>query len=244
MQFSYVLEPNRYFDRLDEIHVESASMIETNETRLRFGMPLDEFANSVSHGVGLIASLVAAPILLSYAARGNDTSYLIGVGVFACSVVVLYLSSTLYHSLKDGAAKDFFRLLDHSAIFLLIAGSYTPFTLGALRGPWGWTLLVLIWSLASVGLVLKVSVGTRHAWASISLYVVMGWLAVIAAKPIWLNVPLPGILLILAGGVAYTGGLIFFAADRLRHNHLVWHVFVMIGTTCHIFAVLWYSKKL
>lgn len=222
--------------------VESFAMSQELKPRNRLPFPDGEVANSISHGLGLLAALGAVPVLVLTAARAGSLSYVIGVSVFACSVVVLYLASTLYHSIEDGPAKRFFRLIDHSAIFLLIAGSYTPFTLGVLRGPWGWTLLVLIWLLAAIGLTLKIVFGTRHSWASIVLYVVMGWLVVIAIKPVLLSVPLPGILLILAGGVAYTCGLGFFAAHRLRFNHFIWHLFVIAGTTCHFFAVLWYSR--
>lgn len=225
------------------MRVESSTMKEVQPTTGRFEFPEGEVANSISHGLMLVATVAAMPILIMSAVRGGNTSYAVGVGVFACSVVLLYLASTLYHSLSHGPTKNFFRLIDHSAIFLMIAGTYTPFTLGVLRGPWGWTLLGLIWSLAIVGLTLKVVFGTRHSWASIVLYVLMGWLALIAVKPIWMNVPLPGILLILAGGVAYTGGLAFFAAHRLRYNHFIWHLAVIAGTTCHFFAVLWYSNK-
>ena len=217
------------------------SQVQPKTGRLRF--PDGEVANSISHGLGLGAAVAAVPILMMTASRVGSSLYVVGVSVFACSVVLLYLASTLYHSLDHGPAKRFFRLIDHSAIFFLIAGSYTPFTLGALRGPWGWTLLVLIWCLATMGLTLKILFRTRYSWASIVLYVVMGWLALIAIKPIWLNVPLPGILLIFAGGIAYTAGLGFFAAHRLRFNHFIWHLFVIAGTTCHFFAVLWYSKK-
>jgi hemolysin III len=210
----------------------------TRRRSLSFG---EEMANSVSHGLGLVAAIVAVPVLLLTAVRGGNASYIVGTSVFAGSMVLLYLASTLYHSLSHERAKRIFRLLDHGAIFLLIAGTYTPFTLGVLRGPWGWTLLVMVWSLASVGLTIKAVFGTRYSWPSIVLYVVMGWLAVVAIKPIWLHVPLPGILLIVAGGIAYTGGLTFFAAHRLRYNHFIWHLFVIAGTTCHFFAVLWYS---
>lgn len=223
--------------------VESFAMNQQDLTRGRFRFPDGEVANSISHGVGLIAAVAVVPALLRTAARGGSISYVMGVSIFAGSVVLLYLASTVYHSLNQGSVKRFFRLIDHSAIFLLIAGSYTPFTLGVLRGPWGWTLLVLIWCLATVGLTLKIVFRTRYGWASIVLYVVMGWLALVAIKPIWLNVPLPGILLILAGGIAYTVGLGFFAAHRLRFNHFIWHLFVIAGTTCHFFAVLWYSAK-
>jgi hemolysin III len=201
----------------------------------------EEIANSISHGLGLVAAIAVVPVLVMTALRGGSPAYVVGMSVFAASVVLLYLASTMYHALSHEKAKHLFRLLDHGAIFLLIAGTYTPFTLGVLRGPWGWTLLGLIWGLAVVGLTMKVIFGTRHSWVSIVLYVVMGWLVVIAIKPMLLLIPLPGLLLILAGGVAYTSGLTFFAAPRLRYNHFIWHLFVIAGTTCHFFAVLWYS---
>ena len=202
----------------------------------------EELANSVSHGLGLVAAVIALPILVLAAIRQGDMPFIIGASVFAVSMVLLYLASTLYHSVSEGPAKRLFRLLDHSAIFLLIAGTYTPFTLGVLRGPWGSTLLVLVWSLATVGLAIKAFFGTRFKWATMTLYVGMGWLALIAAKPILEHVPLPGILLVVLGGLAYTSGLGFFAAHRLRYHHFIWHLFVILGTTCHFFAVLWYAK--
>jgi len=208
------------------------------ERSLSFG---EELANSVSHGLGLVLAIAAVPILVVAAMRVGKASFVVGVSVFAASMVMLYLASTLYHSITHERAKRVARLFDHSAIFLLIAGTYTPFTLGVLRGPWGWTLLGIVWSLAAIGLTLKVVAGTRHSWISIALYLAMGWLAVIAIKPMFIHVPLPGIMLILAGGLAYTGGLGFFAARRMRYSHFIWHVFVIAGTTCHFFAVLWYA---
>ena len=159
-------------------------MSEEQQTRGRFRVADGEVANSVSHALGLLAAVAVVPILVTTAARGGNASYVVGVSVFAASVVLLYLASTLYHSLSNGPLKNFFRLIDHSAIFLLIAGSYTPFTLGVLKGPWGWTLLVLIWCLATIGLTLKILFRTRYSWVSIVLYVIMGWLAVVAIKPI------------------------------------------------------------
>jgi hemolysin III len=201
----------------------------------------EEIANSVSHGIGLVLAIAALPVLLLSAMRVGSIHFMFGVSVFGGTMILLYLASTLYHSLTHTGAKRFFRLFDHSAIFLLIAGTYTPFTLGVLRGPWGWTLLTAVWVLALVGITMKALVGTRHSWISIVLYLSMGWLAVVAIKPILLLVPLPGILWILAGGIAYTGGLAFFAAPRLRYAHFIWHLFVITGTTCHFFAVLWYA---
>jgi hemolysin III len=203
----------------------------------------EEIANSISHGLALVLALAALPALVLSAAKIGNTRFTIGVVVFGATIVFLYAASTLYHSLTHVRAKQFFRHVDHCAIFLLIAGSYTPFTLGVLRGPWGWTLLTIIWVLAVAGIAMKLITGHRHWWLSIVLYVVMGWLAIVAIKPILMLVPLPGILLILAGGVAYSGGLAFFAAHRLRYNHFIWHLFVMAGTICHYLAVLWYGHS-
>jgi hemolysin III len=201
----------------------------------------EEIANSVSHGLGLVLALAALPVLLVSATRIGSTRFIIGASVFGATMILLYLASTLYHAISHDAAKRLFRLCDHSAIFLLIAGTYTPFTLGVLRGAWGWTLLAIIWTLAIAGIVIKSIPGTRRSWICMVLYVVMGWMAVVAIKPIWQLVPPPGILLILAGGIAYTGGLAFFAARRLRYSHFIWHLCVIAGTTCHFFAVLWYA---
>ena len=180
-------------------------------------------------------------MLVLTAAEVGSTRFTIGAAVFGATIIILYLASTLYHSLTHVRAKQFFRHVDHCAIFLLIAGSYTPLKLGVLRGPWGWTLLTIIWALAVAGIAMKVVAGHRHWWLSMVLYLVMGWLAIVAVKPILTLVPLPGILLILAGGVAYSGGLAFFAAHRLRYNHFIWHLFVMAGAVCHYLAVLWYG---
>jgi hemolysin III len=201
----------------------------------------EEIANSISHGLGLLLSLVALPVLMLAAIEMGNVRFLVGVSVFGGTMVLLYLASTLYHSITHETAKQFFRVFDHTAIFLLIAGSYTPFSLGVLRGPWGWSMLAIVWTLAIIGITLKINRRTRHSRISIVLYVIMGWLAVIAIKPIVMLIPVPGILLIFAGGLAYTGGLAFFAAQRIRYNHFIWHLFVIAGTTCHFFAVLWYA---
>jgi hemolysin III len=200
----------------------------------------EEIANSVSHGVACVAALVAIPFLLVAAFRRGDARMIVGAGVFATSVVLLYLTSTLYHALARNRAKRIFQIIDHCAIFLLIAGTYTPFTLGVLRGVWGWTLFGLIWILAVFGVFLKSTRGMKHPKLSMVLYLGMGWLALIAIRPLWVQVPLPGFLLIAAGGLAYTSGLAFYAAER-RYSHFVWHLFVITGTCLHFFAVLWYA---
>ena len=201
----------------------------------------EEIANSISHGLGLLLALVALPVLVLTAIEAGSVRFLVGVSVFGGTMVLLYLASTLYHSITHETAKQIFRVFDHTAIFLLIAGSYTPFSLGVLRGPWGWSMLAIVWTLAIIGITLKINRRTRHSRISIVLYVIMGWLAVIAIKPIVMLIPVPGILLIFAGGLAYTGGLAFFGAQRIRYNHFIWHLFVIAGTTCHFFAVLWYA---
>ena len=154
----------------------------------------------------------------------------------------MYLSSTLYHVLPENRAKRVFRVLDHGAIFLLTAGTYTPFTLGALRGAWGWTLLGVVWGLAIVGVTLKVFDKAYHPILSTGLYLLMGWIVVIAVDPLLARVPTAGFLWLLAGGLSYTAGVVFFATDsRLQYGHLIWHLFVIAGTACHYFAVIWYA---
>ena len=201
----------------------------------------EEVANSISHALGLLLALVAWPVLVLAAIEAGNMRFLVGVSVFGGTMVLLYLASTLYHSISHEAWKALFRVFDHTAIFLLIAGTYTPFALGVLRGPWGWSLLAIVWTLAIIGITLKLNKRTRHSRITIVLYVIMGWLAVVAVKPMLMLIPVPGILLIFAGGLAYTGGLAFFAAQRIRYNHFIWHLFVLTGTTCHFFAVLWYA---
>jgi hemolysin III len=201
----------------------------------------EEIANGVSHGAALLACLIAAPFLVISASRAGDAWNVAGAGIFVGTTILMYLSSTLYHVLPENRAKRVFRMFDHGAIFLLIAGTYTPFTLGVLRGAWGWTLFGLVWGMGILGLVLKMVGVMRHPRLSTGLYLAMGWLIVIAIRPLWLKVPLPGILWLLAGGTAYTAGVVFFEAERVRYSHFVWHLFVVLGTTCHFFAVLWYA---
>jgi hemolysin III len=201
----------------------------------------EEIANAVSHAVGLVAMLAAAPLLLFVASRAGAWA-VTGASVFTGAVALLYLSSTLYHALPPGKAKRVFGVLDHGAIFLLIAGTYTPFTLGVLRGAWGWMLFGVVWGLAALGLTME-AVGRRpHPRLSITLYLAMGWLVLIAIDPLLRYVPLPGVLLLLAGGIAYSAGVPFFTAHRLRYGHFTWHLFVLVGTTCHFFAVLGYAN--
>jgi len=200
----------------------------------------EEIANSVSHGVALAAAAVATPFLLVAASKRGATQIL-GASIFAGAILLLYLASTLYHAMPNNRAKRVFRFLDHAAIFLLIAGTYTPFTLGILRGAWGWTLLVVVWGLALSSVVIKALGGMRHPVVSTGLYLMMGWLVVVAIRPLWLHMPPAGLLWLAAGGIAYTAGTAFFAAPGLRYSHLVFHLLVVAGTTCHFIAVWGYA---
>ncbi len=215
-----------------------AGVLELQERPQSLG---EEIANSVSHGLGLLATLAAFPILVIAALRRGDAAGIVGASVFATTMVLLYLMSTLFHALPRCRAKRAFQILDHSAIYFLIAGTYTPFTLGVLRGNWGWTLFGLVWGLAVVGTVLKALGGVRYTTVSTWMYLAMGWLVLIAAKTVWTVVPTWGLFWLLAGGVAYTAGAVFFMAERIRYFHFVWHLFVVAGTACHFIAVLWYA---
>ena len=201
----------------------------------------EEIANSVSHGLGLLAALVVSPILVMGASQRGSAWELAGASVFATAMVLLYFTSTLFHALPASRAKRVFQILDHSAIYFLIAGTYTPFTLGVLRGATGWTLFGLVWTLAVIGTVLKSLGGIRYNTLSTWVYLAMGWLILIAADTAWALVPKWGLFWLLAGGIAYTAGAVFFMAERIRYFHFVWHLFVVAGTACHFVAVLWYA---
>jgi hemolysin III len=201
----------------------------------------EEIANSVSHGFGLLAALAAFPILVMAALNNGDLPGIVGASVFATTMVLLYLTSTIFHALPPNRAKRVFQILDHSAIYLLIAGTYTPFTLGVLRGDWGWTLFGIVWALAVVGTVFKTLGGVRYTTFSTWVYLAMGWLVLIAIEPVWNLVPRWGLFWLFAGGIAYTAGAVFFMAERIRYFHFVWHLFVVTGTACHFVAVLQYA---
>ena len=202
----------------------------------------EEIANSVSHGVGLLAALAATPVLVLSAVRHGGAARIAGASVFAAAMVLLYLTSTLYHALPRNRAKRVFQVLDHAAIFLMIAGTYTPISLGVLRGTWGWTLFGLVWSLAIAGVALTAAGGGRYPKLTTSLYLAMGWLILIAVKPLWLRMPSEGLFWLSAGGIAYTVGVVFYAAKRVRYSHFIWHLFVITGTSCHYIAVLRFAS--
>ncbi len=201
----------------------------------------EEVANSVSHGLGLLAALAAFPVLVTSALQRGSAMEIAGASVFATTVVLLYFTSTLFHAVPQSRAKRVFQVLDHSAIYFLIAGTYTPFTLGVLHGTRGWVLFGLVWGMALVGTLLKAVGGVRYNTLSTFVYLAMGWLVVIAADLVWAQVPAWGIFWLFAGGIAYTAGAAFFLAERIRYFHFVWHLFVIAGTACHVVAVRWYA---
>ncbi len=201
----------------------------------------EEIANSAAHGFGLLAALFGAPFLIAAALRRGDIRTIVGACIFSTAMVLLYLMSTLYHALPTSKGKQLFHLFDHIAIFLLIAGTYTPFTLGVLYGTWGWTLLGLIWGLAGAGVIVKTFYVQRHPILSTCFYIGMGWLVIVAVRPLWLHLPRTGLMWLFLGGISYTAGVAFYAARQVRYSHFIWHLFVLAGTACHFFAVLWYA---
>ncbi len=206
----------------------------------RFQSLGEEIANSVSHAVGALAAIAVTPLLIIKAVP-LGTAAIVGVSVFGATMIVLYVASTLYHAFPQNRAKRVFRIFDHSAIFLLIAGTYTPFTLIALPAAWGWSLFGIVWALAAGGVVLKSVASVKAGKFSTALYVGMGWLAVVATKPLYDALPGWGLFWLLTGGVMYSAGILFFAYDhRVRYHHFIWHLFVMAGTASHVVAVLVY----
>lgn len=202
----------------------------------------EEIANSISHGMALFAAILGTPFLIMHASAKGDAGYIAGTILFCACAILFYFSSTVYHALPSGETKKVFRLIDHCAIFLLIAGTYTPFTLGVLRSSVGWLLFSAIWGLAAAGVMLKMQGKISHPWISTGLYLLMGWLIVAAGKQLLAQIPFEGLLWLLAGGLSYTVGVVFYAiGSKLKYGHTIWHLFVILGTVCHYFAVLWYA---
>lgn len=200
----------------------------------------EELVNSMTHGLGLVLSVAGLVILVVLAAVRGTPRHVVSVSVYGATLVLLYAASTLYHAFRSPRLKRVFKIIDHSAIYLLIAGTYTPFTLVVLRGPWGWTLFGLVWGLAVAGIAFKTLFVDHFVIASTIVYVAMGWLVVIAIRPVLAMVPNRGLLWLLAGGLSYTMGVAFFAARRLPYSHAIWHLFVLGGSISHYFAVLFY----
>jgi hemolysin III len=198
----------------------------------------EELVNSFTHGAGLMLSIAGFIVLVVLAVMGGSAWRIVSCTVYGTTLICLYTASTLYHSIRSRRLKRVLRICDHSAIYLLIAGTYTPFLLVNLRGSWGWSLFAVIWGLAMAGILFKVWFVEHFSVLSTAVYLLMGWLALVAVKPMLLSVPHSGLLWLLAGGVLYTLGVVFYAGKKIPYNHAIWHGFVLAGSTCHYFAVL------
>ena len=203
----------------------------------RPGDPAEEVANALTHGAGIALSVACTIALVILAATRGDAYDIVATAVFGASLILLYVASTLYHSARDAARRSRLQILDHCAIYLLIAGSYTPFALGALRGGWGWTLFGLTWGLALLGVLFKLRFTGRYSVLSTAVYLVMGWLAVFAIVPLVNALSTPALLFLIAGGLSYTAGAPVYQWGRFRYSHAVWHLFVLGGSICHGIAV-------
>ncbi len=199
----------------------------------------EEIANSITHGLGLILSIAGLSVLVVLAALRGTAWHIVACSIYGTTLVLLYLSSTLYHAIQAPRAKRVFRIFDHAAIYLLIAGTYTPFLLVTLRGALGWTLFGLQWGMAVCGVVFKSLTRGEYEIASTAVYALMGWMGLLAMRTMYSSLQLHGILWIIAGGVFYTIGIVFFALNK-RYCHTIWHVFVLAGSICHFYAVLRY----
>lgn len=201
---------------------------------------IQEKANSITHGIGTLLSITGLVILMIAAFSKGDIWRIVSFSIYGTTLVLLYLSSTLYHGLPNIRIKHIFQVLDHSAIYLLIAGSYTPLTLISLRGPWGWTLLGLVWGIALIGILMKVFFFNATQVISMILYIIMGWLVIIAIKPLLETIPRGMFWWIVAGGLSYSLGIIFYLASRIPYHHTIWHLFVMGGSIAHFLGILFY----
>ncbi len=209
-------------------------------TQIDTQRPFEELLNALTHGLGVLASAAGGAVLITLAVLWGDVWHVVSTSVFVTSLVLLYTASTVYHAIPAqwARARRWLQVFDHCAIYVLIAGTYTPFTLVGLRGPWGWSLFIAVWALAAAGIVFKLFFTGRFNLVSTLLYIGMGWLVIVAIKP--LIAALPGVTLawLVAGGLAYTAGTVFYLSKRIPYAHAIWHLFVLAGSVCHFAAVL------
>lgn len=210
------------------------------ESNVRMYSLGEEIANSITHGVGIVLAIAGLGVLTAFASLLGNAWHIVSCSIFSATQILLYTASTLYHSIPYSRAKRVLRVIDHSAIFLLIAGTYTPFTLVSLRGVWGWLLFGIVWGIAVLGIVFQVALLKQKTIISVLLYVGMGWVVVMAINPLLENVAPQGLLLLLLGGLSYSGGVVFYMWHRLPYHHAVWHIFVLAGSIFHFFAILFY----
>lgn len=216
----------------------------STKTSLRRYSVGEEVANSVTHGIGLVLAIAGLAVLTSFASRFGDVWHLVSCVVFSITLIIQYTFSTLYHSIQLPKTKHVMRILDHSAIFFLIAGTYTPFMLVNLRGAWGWTLFGVIWTLAILGVLFQVTLLRKWKRLSLIIYISMGWAIIVAFRPMLNNVDTGGLVLLLLGGLAYTSGVFFYVWKNLPYQHAIWHGFVLLGSILHFFAILFYVVPL
>jgi len=200
----------------------------------------EEVAHSITHGVGLLLGIAAQVLLIVFAVKYSSPIAVVAASIYGATLVLLYAASTLYHALPRGSAKRVFEILDHSAIFLLIAGTYTPYMLVKMPAGWGWSIFGVVWGLAALGITFEAVLRGRGRKIQLALYLAMGWMIVIAIRPLVGALPLGGVVLLGAGGLCYTLGVVFYRWHSLRYHHAVWHVFVLAGSACHVFSVLFY----
>lgn len=205
--------------------------------------PVEEIVNSITHGIGAGLSVVGLVVLVVCAALYGDAWHIVSFSIFGGTLIVLYASSTLYHSFSNPTAKTVLKKIDHSAIFFLIAGTYTPFVLVSLRGAWGWSLFGIVWTLVLIGTTIKFVSIFRFQRLFVAIYVLMGWLGLVAIREIVISVPFPSIILLVMGGLAYTTGVLFYSCRKLPFNHGIWHIFVLFGSAFHYFSVLYILKQ-
>ncbi len=200
----------------------------------------EEIASSVIHGIGFFLGLAALSVMVVFAALRGTAWHIVSCAVYGTTLTLLFAASTLYHSMPWPRTKAVLKIIDHSAIYFLIAGTYTPFLLVPLRGPWGWSLFGVIWGLALVGVGFKIFFAGRFKILSTLIYVGLGWMVVVAIRPLYLTLPLGGLVWLVAGGVFYTAGTVFYLGHRIPFNHAIWHAFVLAGSLCHFWSVMWY----
>ena len=200
----------------------------------------EEIAHSITHGIGALLSIAGLVIMVSFASLNGDAWHVVSSSIYGATLIILYSASTLYHAITHPRAKSFLQLLDHAAIYLLIAGTYTPFLLVSLRGAWGWSLFAVIWSIAITGMVLEFVDARRFQKYSLWLYLGLGWIVLLAIKPMLLQVEVGGLILLLLGGLSYSLGVIFYVREQMAYHHAIWHLFVLAGSVFHFFSVLFY----
>lgn len=200
----------------------------------------EEIAHSITHGIGVLLSISGLAVLVAFSALNGDSWHIVSTSIYGATLIFLYTSSTLYHGIPNPNAKKILQQLDHAAIYLLIAGTYTPFTLVSLRGELGWTLFGIVWALALIGVALEFTAKQKLKRVSVGIYLALGWLIIVAIKPMITSIGQGGLTLLVAGGLCYSLGVIFYVRKSMTYHHAIWHLFVLAGSACHFFAIFFY----